>query len=200
MPTDPDPLLIRALSAPDAATRRAALGALYDRYAEALLNVVGRFTGDWAAAEDVVQEVFLGLPERIGSFRGDSSLAAWLYRVALNRAIDLRRRAVRRPVARLDQLPDDELEGARRPLSGAPQEPEPRERDPRAAEVQAALLTLSPKLRAIAVLRHVEGLSYEQLAEVLGVSLGTVKSRLSRAHEALAKRLGDPAPGPRPGP
>jgi RNA polymerase sigma factor (sigma-70 family) len=77
--------------------------------------------------------------------------------------------------------------------SGGPPEPDaPLRHSEAAARVQAALLTLSPKLRAIAVLRYVEGLSYEELAEALDCSMGTVKSRLNRAHAALQRLLGPP--------
>lgn len=196
MASDPEAGLVRALTSGDAEQRRQALGELYDRHAEGVLNVVWRLTGDWATAEDVTQEVFLALPGRIASFRGESALAAWLYRVAVNRAIDLRRHGARRPAARLSQVRDEELVGAHPPQGAEAAEPEVTESDPRARAVQAALLGLSPKLRAIAVLRYVEGLSYEQLAEVLGVRLGTIKSRLSRAHDALALRLKHLDPGP----
>lgn len=196
MASDPEARLVRALSTGDAEQRRRALGELYDRHAEGVLNVVWRLTGDWATAEDVTQEVFLALPGRIASFRGESALAAWLYRVAVNRAIDVRRHAARRPAARLSQVRDEDLLGAHPPQGSVASEPEVEEADPRARAVQAALLRLSPKLRAIAVLRYVEGLSYEQLAEVLGVRLGTIKSRLSRAHEALTALLKPLHPGP----
>ena len=194
MESDPDRELVRDLSSPSRARQRRALAALYERHAEALVNVAWRVAGDWSAAQDVVQDVFVNLAARIVSFRGESSLASWLYRITVNRAIDLKRHEGRRPAARLGALPDDVLEGARTPLGGAAVAPEPREASPEAARVRAALDALSPKLRPIAVLRYVEGLSYDELAEVLGLSLGTVKSRLNRAQAALAKALGLPPP------
>lgn len=190
MERDPDRELVRDLGAADAETRRRALGALYERHAAAVLNVAWRVSGDWAAAQDVTQDVFLTLPQRVGTFRGDASLSSWLYRIAINRAIDAKRRDSRRPAARLGGVPDEALEGARTPLGERRAPPEPPETTPTERVVRAALAALSPKLRAIAVLRYVEGLSYEQLAEVLGCSIGTVKSRLNRAHAALARRLG----------
>lgn len=193
MSSEPDHLLVRRLLAGRADERRAALGVLFDRYAEALLTVAWRVTGDHATAQDVVQDVFLTLPERAVTFRGESSLLAWLYRIVVNRAIDQRRHRGRRPAARLGSIPDEDLLGAHSPGAhrAEPEEP-PGPDDPEAARVQAALAALSPKLRAIAVLRYVEGLSYEVLAEVLGVSIGTVKSRLNRAHAALERRLRPP--------
>jgi RNA polymerase sigma-70 factor, ECF subfamily len=192
MESDPDRALVRGLSSRDARTRRRALADVYERFAEGLLNVAWRVTGDHAAAEDVVQDVFLTLEARIATYRGDASLSAWLYRITVNRAIDQRRHEGRRPALRLGGVPEDLLEGARSPRGATPQTPEPAEQTPDERRVQEALAGLSPKLRAIAVLRYVEGLSYEQLAEVLGASLGTVKSRLNRAHAALAKALGAP--------
>lgn len=192
MEHDPDRDLVRDLGAGDPARRRWALGQLYERHSAAVFSVAWRVSGDWSVAQDVTQEVFLGLPARVAGFRGDASLASWLYRIAINRAIDARRRDGRRPALRLGALPDEALQGARTPLGERHAPPEPPEASPAERRVRAALAELSPKLRAIAVLRYVEGLSYEQLAEVLGCSIGTVKSRLNRAHAALAQRLGPP--------
>lgn len=192
MQSDPDGALVRDLASNDAARRRRALGVLYERHVQALVNVAWRVSGDWSSAQDIVQDVFLSLPARMATFRGESSLASWLYRITVNRAIDAKRYERRRPAAGLGAVPDDLLEGARLPSGALPEAPEPHEATPEAAQVRAALEALSPKLRAIAVLRYVEGLSYDQLAEVLDCSLGTVKSRLNRAHAALAKHLGLP--------
>lgn len=195
MESDPDRALVRGLRSRDARVRRASLAAAYDRFADGLLNVAWRVTGDHSAAEDVVQDVFLSLEDRIATYRGDASLPAWLYRITVNRAIDQRRHEGRRPALRLGAVPEDLLQGARPPRGGATSAPaEPAEESPDEQRARAALAGLSPKLRAIAVLRYVEGLSYEQLAEVLGASLGTVKSRLNRAHAALARALGLPPP------
>jgi RNA polymerase sigma-70 factor (ECF subfamily) len=193
MEHDPDRDLVRDLGAADPALRRRALGALYERHSAAVFNVAWRVSGDWATAQDVTQEVFLALPARVAGFRGDASLSSWLYRIAINRAIDARRRDGRRPALRLGGVPDEALQGARTPLGERPTPPEPPEAGPQERQVRVALASLSPKLRSIAVLRYVEGLSYEQLAEVLGCSIGTVKSRLNRAHAALMRLLG---PGP----
>lgn len=194
MESDPDRDLVRDLTADEPARQRRALAALYERHAEALVNVAWRVAGDWSAAQDVVQDVFLHLTARIASFRGESSLSSWLYRITVNRAIDRKRHEGRRPAARLGAVPDDLLEGARSPWGAPADASEPVETSPDAVRVRAALAALSPKLRAIAVLRYIEGLSYDQLAEVLDLSLGTVKSRLNRAHAALAKSLGLPPP------
>ncbi len=186
---DPDSQLVRDLTAGNGPQRRAALGKLYERYSRRVFNVAWRVTGDWNRAQDVTQDVFLTLRDRVGSWRGEASLGSWLYRLAVNRAIDHRRRERRRPAWRMGDGPLDET--ARRPRGGdASEVPEdPLEREGEKGAVHRALRRLSPKLRAILVLRYLEGLSYEDLASVLACSLGTVKSRLSRAHAAFREAI-----------
>jgi RNA polymerase sigma-70 factor (ECF subfamily) len=195
MDQDPDLDLVRVLRAGTRAERQAALAGLYDRHGRRVFNVAWRVLGDPAAAEDVAQEIFLGLERSVRSFRSDASFVSWVYRITVNRAIDVQRRDARRPATRMGEMPAG-LEESGLPGRSAPGDPVGEaERSEVAARVQAALLRLSPKLRAIAVLRYVEGLSYEDLAEVLACSMGTVKSRLSRAHAALAAELGPYPPG-----
>lgn len=186
---DPDLELVRDLTAGDAEARRAALGELYVKYNRRVFNVAWRVTGDWNRAQDVTQDVFLSLRDRAGSWRGDASLGSWLYRLAVNRSIDHRRREQRRPAWRMGDGPLDEE--VRRPRGDDATEL-PDDRLERAGEedrVQRALARLSPKLRAVLVLRYLEGLSYEELASVLACSLGTVKSRLNRAHAAFKEAI-----------
>ncbi len=190
---DPDRALVGDLASVDPAIRRRALGDLYDRHHERVFHIAYRVLGHAGDAQDVMQEVFLHLADRIRSFRGDSSLSSWVYRVTVNLAIDARRRGARRPALRLGHAEEGEGDGGRsRPGVAAPV-PEPGETAERAeqdAKVRAALDRLSPKLRAVVVLRYFENLSYEDLAEVLQCSMGTVKSRLNRAHAALERILG----------
>ena len=188
MNADPDAELVRALSSPDDATRNEALGALYDRHHQRVFNVALRVTLDWYRAQDVVQDVFLNLERSVRSFRGDASFTSWMYRITINRAIDARRKEARRPASRLgDAMGELDETG---PRQAEPQTPvEGARADERTQDVLDALGKLSPKLRTVAVLRYVEGLSYLELAEVLDCSLGTVKSRLNRAHAALAGEL-----------
>jgi RNA polymerase sigma-70 factor (ECF subfamily) len=186
---DPDLELVQDLESPDPDRRRRALGLLYDRHSRRVFNVAWRVLGDWDLAQDVTQEVFLHLADRISSFRGEAGLTSWIYRVTVNRAIDARRHEKRRPAWRMgDALLEDIV---RRPRGDTAEEDPGRDLDQEVRErrVQAALAQLSPTLRAIAVLRYVEGLTYEQLAEVMGCAPGTVKSRLSRAHAALQRAL-----------
>ncbi|MDA1196281.1 MAG: sigma-70 family RNA polymerase sigma factor, partial [Planctomycetota bacterium] len=164
----------------------------YDRHQQRVLNVALRVLGDWGAAQDVAQEVFVRLERSIRTFRRDASFVSWIYRITVNRAIDHRRRMARRPAAKMGDMP------LTMETSGLPGRSEveptdaPVDRAEAAIRVQAALMRLSPKLRAIAVLRYVEGLSYEELAEALDCSIGTIKSRLNRAHTALHRDLGPP--------
>jgi RNA polymerase sigma-70 factor (ECF subfamily) len=195
MDPDPDSDLVLALQegAPD--ERHRALSELYDRHQRRVFNVAYRVLGDHGAAQDVAQDVFMGLERNVRSFRRDASFVSWIYRITVNRAIDHRRREARRPAARMGEMPPGLEESGLPGRSGAgPADPPAvANRVERSEKVRAALATLSPKLRAIAVLRYVEGLSYDELAEALDCSIGTVKSRLNRAHTALARALG-PAP------
>jgi RNA polymerase sigma-70 factor, ECF subfamily len=192
MDLDPDRALVRDLASPDPATRRTALAELYERHQTRVFNTAYRVLGSTADAQDVTQEVFLHVADRIGSFRGDSSLTSWVYRVTVNLSIDARRRASRRPAAKGgegDGAPGDAAES--RPGTSAPVDPvAAAEREESERRVHAALDRLSPKLRAVVVLRYFENLSYEDIADVMQTSIGTVKSRLNRAHTALESLLG----------
>lgn len=196
MEPDPDRDLVHALQSGEPDAQHEALGALYDRHQRRVLNVALRVLGDFGAAQDVAQDVFINLPRSVRTFRRDASFVSWIYRITVNRAIDYRRRMARRPAAKMGDMPVG-LETSGLPgRMGAVQPDVPLTRSEAAQRVQLALMHLSPKLRAIAVLRYVEGLSYEQLSEALDCSIGTVKSRLNRAHTALQRELGPPPPEP----
>ena len=152
---------------------------LFERYHDHVYNLGLHFSGDEATAADVTQDVFLKLLDRIRQFRRDAELTTWLYRIVLNTFLDHRRR--RRPSLSLEET---EAETA----FAAPQERDA-ERDQIQRLVRQATAQLSPRLRAPLVLRYSAGLSYEEIAEVLDVSPGTVASRLSRAHAKLARKL-----------
>ena len=129
-------------------------------------------------AEDAAQEIFLKAYRSLSSFRRDSSFSTWLYRIASNHCHDLLRKRSRQKTESLDELPESLLTSA----------------DPRVGAEQAdlaeqILLTLSPEERLILTLREVEGLSYQEIAEVLSCSLDAVKGRLKRARETLMSRL-----------
>ena len=189
MNLDPDMAFLDRLRTGDGDEQQAALSELYKRHRDRVFNVAYRVLGDWNEAHDVVQDVFIKLPRSVRSFRGDARFKSWIYRLAVNRSIDAHRKRARRASPGLEESASAATE-ERALTSPPPPQPEMPVRDQeRNARVQAALRRLSPKLRAAAVLRYIEGLSYEELSEALDASMGTVKSRLNRAHAALSRIL-----------
>jgi len=156
---------------------RDAFRALYDAYKDRVYSIsLYFFHGDPAAASDVSQQVFLKLMTRIGQFRGDAGFSTWLYRLVVNACMDAARRS----------KPDVTLsEEFSKP--GSPEEDYARAQ--MANSVRAAVSALPPRFRIAVLLRYFEDLSYEQMAEALDCSMGTVASRLSRGHKILAERL-----------
>ena len=161
---------------------RDAFALLFESYKDKVFSIaVYSFGGDQTAASDVSQQIFLKLLTTIGQFRGDSAFTTWLYRMVVNTCIDeQRKRRHFLPVG--ESIPMSKLEGRRGP-----------ERHYAKREVadcvQAAISELKPKFRMPILLKYVEGLSYEEIAEVLNCSKGTVASRLNRGHQALARKL-----------
>ena len=165
---------------------------LYDRYRDRVYNVCYRITGNATDALDASQETFGILFRKVGEFRFQSRFSSWVYRIAVNASIDLKRRSSSRRVASLESVRDEGLIEAGSFDIQDDQVEMPAARASRRElerEIQRAISRLSPKLREITVLRYTESLSYEQIAETLRISLGTVKSRLARAHEALDREL-----------
>jgi RNA polymerase sigma-70 factor (ECF subfamily) len=154
-----------------------ALGAIYRATAEQVFRVALRLLGCHAEAEDATQQIFLRLHRKIASFDGRSSFSTWLYRVSTNHCLNLLK--ARRVVAPLAQADDDPALLDRRPAGGAAAD------DGEVPSVVRLLECLPPDDRAAIVLKEVEGLSYRQLALVLGVPPGTVMSRLHRARRRL---------------
>jgi RNA polymerase sigma-70 factor, ECF subfamily len=176
---------------------RAGAGAAYEqlieRFEQPVFNLVSRVMDDPADAADVVQEVFLKVFRNIGSFRRDSSLKTWIYRIAVNEARNHRRwfnRHRRREVG-LEAEPG-ETQGYRDWLPDPGRSPYETALDHETqALIEAALANVNPKFRAALVLREMEGLSYEEISEILDISLGTVKSRILRGRDALRKQLAE---------
>lgn len=192
MKPDPDVQLVQSCQRSAAQGLDGAFQTLYERYRDRVYNVCYRITGNATDALDASQETFGILFRKIGEFRFQSRFSSWVYRIAVNASIDLKRRASSRRLASLDTFQEEQSEEGFRfdihdeavemPAASASRRELER-------EIQRAILRLSPKLRAITVLRYIESLSYEEIAETLQISLGTVKSRLSRAHEALDREL-----------
>lgn len=191
MRSDPDLELVQACQRAPVPSLEGAFRELYDRYKDRVYNVCYRITGNATDALDASQETFGILFRRMGEFRFRSRFSSWVYRIAVNASIDLRRRSRTRRLASLDAVQEAAAEGGRFELGDARAEmpSQAASRHEFEAEVQRAISRLSPKLRSIVVLRYLENLSYEEVAETLQISLGTVKSRLARAHDALDREL-----------
>jgi RNA polymerase sigma-70 factor (ECF subfamily) len=160
---------------------RAAFEELFALTSDRVFSIALHFLGDPSAASDVTQEVFLKLLVRIDRFHEKARFSTWLYRVVANAVIDYRR--ARRPM-----LPMEACDAARLVWLGAGPEEAAHLRE-RRARVREAVRRLPPRLRLVLVLRHVAQLSYEEIGGALDLSIGTVASRLSRAHRALAALL-----------
>ena len=162
---------------------------LYDRYRDKVYATAFQITGDGNEALDVAQEVFLRVFGKIDRFRFESSFSSWLYRLTVNLATDFRRKRKVRRMAPLE-VRDSDGEVRECPVADGNDGPERRAVAHELSDgVMAALQSLSPKLRAVVVLRYLQGLSYEEVGEVIGTPVGTVKSRLNRAHEKLKPLL-----------
>ena len=167
----------------------AAFNRLVVQYQELVFNVAYRIMGDPAAAEDVTQETFITAHQSLRTFRG-GSFKSWLMRVATNRCYDELRRRKRRPQTSLDEIMDENESFAflRSPNDG----PEAhRQRVELALAIEQCLKGLPEDQRIVTVLGDVEGYDYQEIANITHVSLGTVKSRLSRARAKLRDCLQD---------
>ena len=161
---------------------RAAFQLLFETYKDKVFSIaVYSSGGDRAVADDVTQQIFLKLFTAIRQFRGDSEFTTWLYRLVVNACLDERRRRRR-------LLPWGDTVAMRNPSEKKPQEKQYARREI-AEAVQQAIGELKPKFRLPILLKYIEGLSYEEIASVMGCSKGTVASRLNRGHSQLAKRL-----------
>jgi len=153
-----------------------ALGRLFIEHAGGLLRVAERLTASAADAEDIVQDVFVGLPEALRRYEERGNFAAWLKRVTVRYALMHMRRDDRR---------------AETPLANAP-EPVAEVRDHAVqSDIARGLVELSPALRAVFVLHEVEGYSHVEIGELLGIRAGTSEVRLFRARAALRALLED---------
>ncbi len=178
---DPDAELVAACMQPDSEGFERAFEELFLKYRDRVYAIAFRILGSSVDAMDVVQDSFSLVFRKLHGFRGGSLFSTWLFRIVVNCGIDHRRRANQRPLVGLDLAKDDTDE----PIDHAPSPGAHAETKELGGQVQQAISLLSPKLRVILALRYLEDMSYEDLAATLGLSLGTVKSRLARAHLAL---------------
>ena len=169
------------------AGRREAFGQLVDRYQNRLFHSLLHMLGSTEDAQDAAQDAFVHAFEKLGTYRGQSQFYSWLFRIAFNTAVSAKRRTRRMSVS---------LE-ARRDVSGQ----EPSDLNPssepsfamdvsdRQRIVQQALAELSEEFRTALVLKEIDGMSYDEIADVLQVPLGTVRSRIHRARLELREKL-----------
>lgn len=156
---------------------------LVRRHEKTIFNLVYRMLGDYDDAAEVSQEVFLSAYRAIGQFRGDANFSTWLYRIALNHATTRRRSVSSR---QQKTVPIDDME----PLSDPELGPsETLERKEIRERVQLALNKLEPDDATMILLRDLQDISYDEVARVLEIPVGTVKSRLHRARQALKTQL-----------
>lgn len=161
------------------------------RYQQPVYNTVYRMLNDPNDANDVVQDVFFKVFRRIHAFRGESSLKTWIYRIAVNEAHN-HRRWFERKCGQEVGLEEEVSEGIHFHQVLEDHERSPFESFANAearAMIEDALQSLKPAFRSAVVLRDVEELSYEEIAEILQANLGTVKSRILRGREALRVAL-----------
>jgi RNA polymerase sigma-70 factor (ECF subfamily) len=162
---------------------RAAQKSIYKLYRDRVHNLVFYTLGDRLFAEDVAQAIFLKIFRALPAFRSESSLSTWIYRIALNECLNQNRRSG------AQYVPLDAIMGSGDEIDGGYLPDFEHERNQRQKIIQQAVMELSPKLRTVVVLKYLEGLSYEEMAQVLNCSPGTVASRLSRALSRLESRL-----------
>jgi RNA polymerase sigma-70 factor (ECF subfamily) len=167
------------LAADAAAGNRRALDELLDRHADRVHAICRRVIGNPDDALDATQEALIAIARGIGRFDGRSAFTTWLYRVATNAALDELRRRGRRPRP-VEELPEPAAGGQLDEQVGA------------RLDVDQALATLPEEFRVAVVLRDLCDLDYAEIAEVLDVPPGTVRSRIARGRAALAATLGNP--------
>src|SRR5438132_10430638 len=173
------------------ANEDAAYDELVRMYSGPMYHVAYRMTGDAAEASDAVQDIFLKVFRNIGGFKGEAALKTWIFKIAFSEILNRLRWWKRRHRFSTMSL-DDQPNGSPASEYVADAGPTPEEilqSKERESAIQKALSRLSREHRSIVVLRDIEGFSYHEIADVLGISMGTVKSRLARARADLKKSL-----------
>ncbi len=169
-----------------------AFESLVSRYQTRIVAYAARMLSDHDEAEDVAQETFIKAFRSLDSFRGASSFSTWLYRIATNLCIDRARTKKRRPqqAYSLDEPFDRDDNSGTREIADFSEEPSRGvEREELRRQVRMTVAEMPDKLRAVLVMCDIQGMTYEQIAQVLECPIGTVKSRLFHARADLARRL-----------
>jgi RNA polymerase sigma-70 factor, ECF subfamily len=182
---DTDQALVRRVQAGD--TR--AFDLLVRKYQHKLVSVISRYIHDWSEAQDVAQDSFIRAYRALGNFRGDSQFYTWLYKIAVNTAENHLVAQKRRP-------PTDDIDaqdavqfdsGSQLREAGTPEHELMRQEIERT--VMQTVEALPEELRTAITLREVDGLSYEEIAEAMDCPIGTVRSRIFRARDAIDQKL-----------
>ena len=160
---------------------RSAFDTVMSAHQDRVFSVCLRILGDRERALDATQDTFLTVFRKAGQFEGRSAVGTWIYRIAVNVCYDQIRRARRRPSESLPDYVDPSDPAAEAAIESAALRP----------EIEAALSALPTEFRNAVILSDLEGLSLPEVAEVMGVPVGTVKSRVFRGRRLLARQLGN---------
>jgi RNA polymerase sigma-70 factor (ECF subfamily) len=182
---DADRLLVKRVQAGD----QAAFNALVLKYQQRVLKLVSRYVRDPEEALDVAQEVFIRAYRALKGFRGDSAFYTWLYRIAVNAAKNAIGAATRNPVEGGLDVDDPELMEVQRRMTDEATPERLLYTEELKQTINRAIEELPPELRRAILLREVKGLSYEEIAQVMESPVGTVRSRIFRAREAVAQSI-----------
>ena len=180
-----DFLLVRRVQSGD----QRAFDVLVLRYQGKVLKLVMRYVRDAMEAEDVAQEAFIKAYRALPGFRGDSAFYTWLYRIVINTAKNTLVSAKRRPLDYNLDSPDSEQSGLLSRLTDGETPEQLLLSDETRRTVEAVMSELPEELRTAIVLRELDGLSYEEIASAVDCPVGTVRSRIFRAREAIDKTL-----------
>jgi len=169
----------------------AAFDQLVRKYERSVFNTAYRLSGSYDDASDIAQEAFVRAWNNLKSFRGDAAFSTWLYRIVTNIFLDERKRKKNRQHRSLEEERDlDESSVTRQYEAPSPGPQDIAEGEERRRILEQAISSLPDNQKAMVVLYHTQGLAYEEIAEITGLPMGTVKSRLNRARLALRDRLG----------
>lgn len=160
--------------------------AMVRTYGSRVYNLACQMLGDREEARDAAQEIFLRVHQNLESFRSEAKFSTWLYRLAMNQLLNYRRRWLR---TRFERLGEPSTGARIEPVFAGPQPEQQLLNREEAEVVRRSIAKLPPKLRAALVLKDLQGLSYSEIGDVLGVTEGTVASRLNAARSTLARRL-----------
>ncbi|MDA9993730.1 RNA polymerase sigma factor RpoE [Burkholderiales bacterium] len=163
---------------------------LFTKYQRRVSRLVSRFVRSDAEVEDIVQESFIKAYRALGSFRGDSAFYTWLYRIAVNTAKNYLVAASKRPISltQFEKNDDDDFEEDHFMSDAATPESELITKQI-AETVNKTMNELPTDLREAIMLREIEGMSYEDIADSMGCPIGTVRSRIFRAREAISQKI-----------